>query len=355
MKKKSADSANAGDSSDEGSSDEDSDELYNMDNLYNLEYDEADDEDQFDEEGNPLPVLHKNPLARLARGEGGRNSVEGIAASLRAAAIFRRTLRKTRASRKHGAKSPATKNSLSGGKVREKSTMKGVVSTFRAIGKFKNSIRKHRASFRAVEGRESASGRASSEGTLWQSNPAANALDDGGGGGPGSVLGARKDAVEIEMRAANVSPANERGNDSRKKSVKKTVEVMKKRREKTRRSNSKNRGKHFSLNKSIVADPETKDGVQEQEETVLRTGATSAYQRAKLSGVVLNRELFAESESGRIYAIDTIDGVDQPAHWISDESIHLDVTSGKVYLYDEESGVTEWLDDFDVRLDDRRV
>jgi hypothetical protein len=233
--------------------------------------------------------------------------------------------------------------------------MKGVVSTFRAIGKFKNSLRKHRASFRAAEGRESASGRASSEGTLWKSNPAANALDDGGGGGPGSVLGARKDAVEIEMRAANVSPANERGNDSSKKSVKKTVKVMKKRREKTRRSNSKNRGKHFSLNKSIVADPETKDGVQEQEETVLRTGATSAYQRAKLSGIVLNRELFEESESGRIYAIDTIDGVDQPAHWISDESIHLDVTSGKVYLYDEESGVTEWLDDFDVRLDDRRV
>jgi hypothetical protein len=314
--KKSADSGKAAYSSDEVDSEDDTDELYNMDNLYNLDYHEADDEDQFDEEGNPLPVVHSNPLAQMALGEMRQNTVKGITTSLRAAAIFRRTLHKTRNSRKDGAQSPATRNPASGGRIKRKSSVKGVVSTLLAIRKFKNSVRKHGAESQAADDRESTSGGAAArEGTFWISNPAA----------------------------------------------KKTGQIKKRRNRKafkSKTSNSKIKRKHFSLSRSVVDEIKVENNSESNgsvQDADVRVGVTSAYQRAKLSGVVLNRELFAESESGRIYAIDTIDGVDQPAHWISDESIHLDVTSGRVYSYDEESGVTEWLDDFDVRLDDRRV
>ena len=242
--------------------------------------------------------------------------------------------------------------------------MRGVVATLHAVGKLKKSLRKHRMSHRVVEQRKAAAEGAIGDDAFWKSNPAA------GKEVAESVMGARIEAVEIEMSGATRSPAKararrlsnvalalatKRSDSSSKKSATKTMRVMKNNLKKNKKaSKSKNQRKHFTIEQAVVTETEPKDdkgGAPEHEDGDLRAGGTSAFQRAKLSGKTLSREVFEESESGRVYVIDTIDGVDQPAHWILNESIHLDATTGQVYLYDEKSGAKEGIDDYDLRLD----
>ena len=218
--------------------------------------------------------------------------------------------------------------------------MRGVVATLHAVGKLKKSLRKHRMSHRVVEQRKAAAEGAIGDDAFWKSNPAAG----------------------NRLSNATLALATKRSDSSSKKSAKNTMRVMKNNRKKYNRkkskkaSKSKNQRKRFTIGQAVVAETEPEDdegGAPEHQDGDLRAGGTSAFQRARLSGKTLSREVFEESESGRVYVIDTIDGVDQPAHWIHNESIHLDATTGQVYLYNEESGATEleWIDDYDLRLD----
>ena len=323
------------------------------DNIYGLADDYFDEQDQ-------SQIVHSNPLARGFEGgfkvglqmesakQGSSsssigNSIKGVATTLRAAAKFKNVLQGIRFQQKRSFGKRSKNNQkrnvgVSGQDNLKGASVRGAVTTLRAAKKFKKLIRKE----------------SNSNTVQWVGNPVNTNASSTSKNTESMNMETVAAEKEVEMRDVSSRGKNRQTMRTRKK----LSRGLSRRGKGRKQQRSKQPRKSFALQRSLVNGENPEEGKGSNPVAISHvingdsTGnSTSAYQRAKLAGKTFARELFEEPESGRLYAVDTIGGVQKPAHWIVNEALHFDHNSGRIYTIDAASGKASWVHPHDAILD----